>query len=181
MNEISENDSENNSEITTYDDVRATAIRILNRFERSDSYLEKLLAAEMLDFSGKDAKLLADIIHGVLRWQVRLDWILNGFYRGEFDRCITPVKNAMRTALFQMLFLKHTDPLEAIAASSATVARIKGEQPASMVRNVLRNILRHINSIRYPSYEDDIYWYYAVMYSHPRWMVKRWTERFGEA
>lgn len=177
MNEI----SENNTEIIRYAPVRVAALRILNRFERSDSYLEKLLAAEMLDLSGEDAKLLVEIVHGILRWQARLDWILNGFYRGEFDRCLTPVKNAMRIALYQILFLKHIDPLEAVAASTAAIARIKGEQPAGIVHNVLRNILRNVNSIRYPPYEDDVYWYYAVMYSHPRWLVKRWVERFGEA
>lgn len=166
-----------------YEGVRGAAIRILSRLERSDSYLEKLLEIEWKTggHTPQDRALLTEIVYGTLRWQTKLDWILTGFYHGEFDKCLTPVKNAMRVALYQILHVEQVEPITAIAESVATITRIKGDRPAGVVYGVLKNILRHTKDIRYPNYDDDPMWHYAVVYSHPRWLVKRWVEHFGEA
>lgn len=73
----------NNSEIKIethsitdlYQGVRGLAIKILNRIDRTDAYLERLLDNEMksTDMSGPDKALLYEIVHGVVRWQGRLD------------------------------------------------------------------------------------------------------------
>jgi len=44
----------------------------------------------------------------------------------------------------------------------------------------LRNVARNIENIRFPEREEDLQYYLSVVYSHPRWMVKRWLDRFGE-
>jgi len=165
-----------------YEGARGAAIRILSRFERSDSYVDKLLDAEFRlgNLSPQDKALLTELVNGVIRWQAKLDWILTGFYHGEFEKCLTPVKNAMRIALYQVLFLTKIPHSAAINESVEVIKRIKGEKSAGVVNGVLRNVLRNINAIRYPRKDDDIHWYYSVMYSHPRWLVKRWIERFGE-
>ncbi len=165
-----------------YQGARGAAIRILSRFERSDSYIDKLLDAEFRlgGLNPQDKALLTELVNGVMRWQAKLDWILTGFYHGEFEKCLTPVKNAMRVALYQVLFLSKIPHSAAINESVEVIKRIKGEKSAGIVNGVLRNVLRNINAIRYPRKEDDIHWYYSVMYSHPRWIVKRWAERFGD-
>ncbi len=60
-----------------YEGVRGLAVKILNRVERSDAYLEKLLDNEMRnhELSGADKALLYEIVHGVIRWMGRLDWV----------------------------------------------------------------------------------------------------------
>lgn len=165
-----------------YEGARGAAIRILSRFERSDSYVDKLLDAEFRlgSLNTQDKALLTELVNGVIRWQAKLDWILTGFYHGEFEKCLTPVKNAMRIALYQILYLTKIPHPAAINESVEIIKRIKGEKSAGVVNGVLRNVLRHINEIRYPRKDDDIHWYFSVMYSHPRWLVKRWFDRFGE-
>ena len=165
-----------------YEGARGAAIRILSRFERSDSYVDKLLDAEFRlgSLNQQDKALLTELVNGVIRWQSKLDWILTGFYHGEFEKCLTPVKNAMRIALYQVLYLTKIPHPAAINESVEIIKRIKGEKSAGVVNGVLRNVLRHINEIRYPRKDDDIHWYFSVMYSHPRWLVKRWFDRFGE-
>lgn len=165
-----------------YGGARGAAIRVLSRVDQSDSYLDKVLEKELetSDLSNLDKSLLTEIVHGVVRWQSKLDWVLTGFYHGEFTKCITPVKNAMRIALYQIMFLDKIPPFAAVNESVEIIKRIKGIRSANVVNAVLRNILHHIGDIRYPKREEDIARYLSIVYSHPQWMVKRWLEQFGE-
>ncbi len=161
---------------------RSAAIRILSRFERSDSYIDKLLEHEFRtgNLSHLDKGLLNELVHGVIRWRAKLDWALIGFYRGDFLKCLNIVKNAMRVALYQIMYLDRIPVPAAINESVEIVKRIQGERTAGIVNGVLRNLARNLDNIRYPERSDDVIYYLSIMYSHPRWMVKRWLERFGE-
>jgi 16S rRNA (cytosine967-C5)-methyltransferase len=162
--------------------ARASAIRILSRFERSDSYIDKLLDYEFKhgSLSVLDKGLLNELVHGVIRWKAKLDWVLVGFYHGDYLKCLNIVKNAMRVALYQIIYLDRIPIPAAINESVEIVKRVQGDKTAGIVNGVLRNISRNLDNIRYPEREEDFTYYLSVMFSHPRWMVKRWLERFGE-
>jgi 16S rRNA (cytosine967-C5)-methyltransferase len=165
-----------------YKGARGAAIRILSRFERSDSYLDKLLEYELRvgELSIQDKALLTEIVNGTTRWMGKLDWVLTGFYHGEFDKCLTPIKNAMRIALYQIMFLNKIPHAAAINESVEIIKRIKGDKSAGIVNGVLRNITRNLDNIRYPNPEEDKVWYYSVIYSHPKWLVKHWMDIMSE-
>ena len=164
-----------------YSGPRGTAVKILNRVERTDSYLDKLLDTELKaqDLSDVDKGLLNEIVHGVLRWQNRLDWVLNGFSHGNFAKSEINIKNTLRVALYQILFLDRIPHAAAVNEGVEFIKRIRGEKPAGLVNAVLRNIIRNIDGIRYPAPDEDPVQYLAVYYSHPHWMVRRWVARFG--
>jgi 16S rRNA (cytosine967-C5)-methyltransferase len=161
--------------------VRHAAVKILNRYERSDSYTDKLLAFEFLreDFNKFDKALLTEIVNGVIRWRNKLDWILTGFYHGDFQKNLNWVKNAMRVGLYQLLFLTKIPPPIAIYETVEITKQIQGEKTAGMVNGVLRNILRNIENIRYPDRNEDPYYYLAVIYSYPKWLMKKWVDQLG--
>ncbi|OGU56470.1 MAG: 16S rRNA (cytosine(967)-C(5))-methyltransferase [Ignavibacteria bacterium GWF2_33_9] len=161
--------------------VRYSAVKILNRYERSDSYTDKLLAFEFLreDFNKFDKALLTEIVNGVIRWRNKLDWILTGFFYGDFNKNLNWVKNAMRVGLYQLLFLTKIPPPIAIYETVEITKQIQGEKTAGMVNGVLRNILRNIDNIRYPDKEEDPYYYLAVIYSFPKWLMKKWVDQLG--
>jgi 16S rRNA (cytosine967-C5)-methyltransferase len=164
-----------------YQGVRGLSIKILNRIDRTDAYLERMLDNEMksTEMSGPDKALLYEIVHGVVRWQGRLDWILNGFYKGTFSKAIPNLKNALRVALYQVLFLDRVPDYAAVNEVVEFVKKLQGQKPADLVNAVLRNIIRNKNSIRYPNPDEDPVGYLSAYYSHPSWMVKRYIERFG--
>ena len=164
-----------------YGGPRGTAVKILNRVERTDSYLDKVLDIELKaqDLSDVDKGLLNELVHGVLRWQNRLDWVLNGFSHGNFAKSEINIKNTLRVALYQILFLDRIPHAAAVNEGVEFIKRIRGEKPAGLVNAVLRNIIRNIDGIRYPVAEEDPVQYLAVYYSHPHWMVRRWVARFG--
>jgi 16S rRNA (cytosine967-C5)-methyltransferase len=168
-------------ELNIFQGVRGFAIKILNRIDRTDAYLDKLLDIEIKNsnLSGPDKSLLFEIVHGVTRWQNRIDWILNGFYKGQFSKCIPNVKNSMRVALYQILFLDKIPDYAAVNEAVEFVKKFQGQKPADLTNAVLRNIIRSKDSIRYPDPNEDIVAYYSAYYSHPSWIVKRWIKRFG--
>ncbi|MBA4313599.1 MAG: 16S rRNA (cytosine(967)-C(5))-methyltransferase RsmB [Chlorobiaceae bacterium] len=164
-----------------YAGPRGTAVKILNRVERTDSYLDKLLDVELRskEISDLDKSLLAEIVHGVLRWQGRLDWVLNGFTHGNFSKSEVNVRNALRVALYQILFLTQVPHYAAVNEAVEFIKRIRGDKFSGFVNAVLRNIIRTLDGIHYPNPDEDLAQYLAVYYSHPLWMVKRWLPRFG--
>jgi 16S rRNA (cytosine967-C5)-methyltransferase len=166
-----------------YQGVRGLAIKILNRIDRTDAYLERMLDNEMksAELKGQDKALLYEIVHGVVRWQGRLDWILNGFYKGTFSKAIPNLKNALRVALYQILFLDRVPDYAAVNEVVEFVKRLQGQKPADLVNAVLRNIIRSKNAIRYPDPDEDLIGYLSAYYSHPSWLVKRYIQRFGRA
>ena len=168
--------------LNLYNGVRGIAVKILNRIDRTDAYLDKILESEIKnsELTGTDKSLLFEIVHGVIRWLGRIDWVLNGFYKGQFSKCIPNVKNSMRVALYQILFLDRVPDYAAVNESVEFVKKLQGQKSADLTNAVLRNIIRNKESIRYPNPDEDIVSYFSAYYSHPSWLVKRWINRYGE-
>lgn len=170
------------SRLNLYQGVRGLAVKILNRIDRTDAYLDKMLAIEIKnsELQSNDKALLFEIVHGVIRYLGRIDWVLTGFYKGHFSKCIPNVKNAMRVALYQILYLDRVPDYAAVNEAVDFVKKLQGKKPADLTNAVLRNIIRNKNGIRYPDTQENKVAYFTAYYSHPSWMVKRWIARYGE-
>jgi 16S rRNA (cytosine967-C5)-methyltransferase len=166
-----------------YNGPRGTAVKILNRIERSDAYLDKLLDAELRadDMNELDKGLMNEIVTGVTRWKMKLDWVLTGFFHGNFTKAETNIKNALRVALYQIQFLDRVPHSAAVNEAVEFTKYMRGQKAADQVNAILRNIIRNIENIRYPDPEEDKLKNLAVIESHPVWMAKRWVERYGYA
>lgn len=165
-----------------YKDARSCAVKIICRYERSDAYIDKLIDNEIKNnqfLNEFDKSLLNELVHGVVRWIRRLDWFLNGFYRGNYEKCVPEIKNAMRVALYQILFLNKIPYSAAVNEAVEFVKRIHGEKHAGVVNGLLRMIIRTLDSLVWPTREIDEANYLGIIQSHPNWLVKRWIQRFG--
>ncbi len=164
-----------------YRGVRGIAVRILTRVERTDAYLDKLLESEMRnsDLNPMDKRLLNELVHGVLRHTSKLDWVLTGFYRGQYVKVVPNVRNALRVALYQILYLSRIPHHAAVNEAVEFIKKYRGQKLASTMNGLLRNIARNIENIRYPLATNDELQYLSVVHSHPTWLVKRWHKRFG--
>lgn len=160
---------------------RAIAVKILSLVEQRDAYLDKLLDYELSisNLHSRDRRLLTELATGVLRWESKLDWVLAEFYHGEYQQIVPVVRNAMRVALYQILYLNRIPFSAAVNESVAIVKSLKGNRPARAVNGVLRSIIRNLDGLSWPDRLSDLSGYLSVMYSHPRWMVDRWLTRYG--
>ena len=162
-------------------DPRGTAVKILNRIERSDAYLDKLLDAELRsdDMNELDKGLMNEIVTGVVRWKMKLDSVVTGFLMVEFTKAETNIKNALRVALYQIQFLDRVPHAAVVNEAVEFIKRLEGQKAADLVNAILRNIIRNIENIRYPDPEEDKIRNLAVIESHPVWMTKRWVDVKG--
>ena len=164
-----------------YKGPRGIAVKILNRIERTDSYLDKLLDVELRsdELNDLDKRFLTELTHGVVRWKTRLDFIIEQFCKNKFAMQDPNIRNAMRVALYQILFLSKIPHAAAVNEAVEFVKKIRGQKAANLVNAVLRNIIRNLNKLPTPDHETDPVQYLSIMYSHPSWMVKRWVDRYG--
>src|SRR5258706_1159926 len=166
---------------TIYSDARSLAVKILTRVERTDAYLDKLIDFEIKTdlLNDYDRSLLNEMCHGVIRWMRRLDWFLNGFYRGNWEKCTPEIKNTLRVALYQILFLNKIPDYAAVNEATEFIKKISTQKHADVVNGLLRTIIRTKEDLVYPTREIDEVKYLGIMQSHPNWMVRRWIARFG--
>lgn len=164
-----------------FNNARSVAVKILVRCERTDAYLDKLIDSEIKrsELNDLDKALLNELSHGVIRWMRRLDWFLNGFYRGQYEKCLPDVKNAMRVALYQILFLNKIPYAAAVNEAVEFIKKIRGDRHAGVVNGLLRTIIRTLDSLVWPTREIDEVNYLGIIQSHPNWLVRRWINRFG--
>lgn len=164
-----------------YKGPRGIAVKILNRVERTDSYLDKLLDTELKsdELNELDKRFLTELTHGVIRWKTRLDFIIEHFCKNKFAMQDPNIRNALRVALYQILFLTKIPHAAAVNEAVEFVKKIRGQKAANLVNAILRNIIRNINKLPTPDNETDPIQYLSIMYAHPSWIVKRWVERYG--
>jgi 16S rRNA (cytosine967-C5)-methyltransferase len=131
------------------------------------------------DLDPRDRALVTELVYGVLRWQGRLDWIIDQQARTKPDKIALPVRVILRLATYQLLFL---DRIPAAAAVNEAVKLAKTSQPPHVVRfvnGILRAISRKRKILQKAQLEGSSENRLSVLYSYPAWLVQRWLDSLG--
>ena len=132
------------------------------------------------NLSGPDRGLFAELVFGVLRRQGTLDHILSGLLAQPLARQEPQVLIFLRLGLYQLLYLDRI-PESAAVNESVNLAKQILPRSSGLVNAVLRNYLRHKDSVTYPDPVAAPAAYIAARHSHPAWLVKQWFSQIGEA
>ncbi|MCL4509644.1 MAG: 16S rRNA (cytosine(967)-C(5))-methyltransferase RsmB [Bacteroidetes bacterium] len=164
-----------------YETAREVAVKILNRIERTDSYLDKLLDFELRnsDLSKLDKSFLTELVNGTIRWKVKIDYVISQFYRGDYSKLDINIKNAIRLAMYQIMLLERVPQSAAVNEAVEFIKKLRGQYLANLVNAILRTAIRKLNFVEYPSVEDDPVKALSVVHSFPTWLVRRFVNRFG--
>ena len=126
--------------------------------------------------SGRERRFVNGLVYGVVRWQKRLDWVLNHFINPRFQ-VDARHRNILRLGAFQLL---HLDGVPAHAAIFETVQLAKGGRNTSgFINAVLRSVQREAHTLTYPPLGENPVEHISLSQSYPTWMVKRWIEERG--
>lgn len=157
---------------------REIALQALLEFRKSGAWPDLYLKNKLNDVSRAQAALATNITYGVLQKQSLLDYYISCFSSVKLPKITPIVLDAMRMAVYQILFL---DKIPDSAAVNEAVDLIKkhGQSKASGFANgVLRTIVRqkdNLPEVKGKTFTETL----AIRYSHPVWLVRRLIKMLG--
>ncbi len=189
---------------------RRTAVDALETMHRTSALAAEAVGALLRQrkMSPEDQGLLWEIVHGVTRHRTTIDRILEAFSRLKLDRVQPRVLQALRVAVYQMVWLDRIPAPSAVYESVEIVKRGFPVWVTKFVNGCLRSVVRAIDlkvggrlppedraravpvrGLRYclftepflPDPAVDLPGMLALQFGHPPWLVARWLREYGEA
>ncbi len=118
--------------------------------------------------ASRDRAMAWHLVWGVLRRRNELDYLVELLSHREIAKLDAPVLAALRIGLLEMGHGRA--PSHAVVNEAVQLCKIAGTARAAPLVNA---ILRHYDaSVPLPP---------EVLLNHPRWLLRRWTERIGQA
>jgi len=162
---------------------RNLALRTLNglvhRQSYSDNYLDDLFQRNRY-LDNRDRAFISNLVQGVLRWRLRLDWVIGQFSDFPLKKIDSNVLNILRLAVFQILFLDRVPESAAVnEAVNQTKTDKRTRHVSPFVNGILRRICRQKDKVEFPDRDRDAAHRLSVFYSYPGWIVDKWVRSLG--
>jgi 16S rRNA (cytosine967-C5)-methyltransferase len=151
---------------------RQRALYILFQVLERKKSLREVFPKYREGLSEVDMSFLQELIYGVLRKLLYLDWRIRQ-YLSKPEGLKPETRMNLRIGAYQILFMRVPD----WAAVNETV---KVEKRTGRNPNVVNAVLRRIAAQRHePPLPQDPIKRLSIVTSHPEWLVSRWVDRFG--
>lgn len=162
---------------------RDLALSVLNSDDGGSSKAEWSLSERWDAFpwaDERDRSLAMNLVQGVRRWRLRLDWIVRRCIEFPFKRVDPPVLNILRLAIYQILFMSKV-PQSAAVDEAVRQARTISNKPhlTGFVNAILRGVCRERKALILPPPKGKSVEELSVYYSFPEWMVSMWASEMG--
>ncbi|MFH1177864.1 MAG: RsmB/NOP family class I SAM-dependent RNA methyltransferase [Acidobacteriota bacterium] len=147
-------------------DPRQGAARILVRVETGGAHAARLLGAA--------PGAMRELVLGVLRWQLTLDYLIARHLRLPLGELEPEVRAILRTGLYEAQRMRTPAPVA--VAEAVRVAKLMARRATGLINAVLRRAVAE----PWPDPEDESL-PLAQRFSHPAWLIERWQGILGEA
>ncbi len=155
--------------------ARSISVEILIDFE--DNGVLDYSRANKLE--SRDRAEVREYVQNILRRRSYLDFLIDQFSNVKINEMKSSLKNILRLGVYDMVFMDSTPDYAAINESVEIAKYSLGSRTGDLTNAILRNLQRDIDDLPKPNFEDRTK-LVATTFSHPEWLVKRWTNRFGE-
>lgn len=156
---------------------RLAAHRLLRRVEEG-AHASVAAEGTLAGMAGRDRALAMELAYGCIRLRARLDHEIAHFSSRPLDRLDPGIHQWLRIGLYQLREMR----VPAHAAVNETVegaGETDGRGASGYVNGVLRSAAREDpRSEIFPSLEEDPEEHLVLYGSHPRWLVRRWLDRW---
>jgi 16S rRNA (cytosine967-C5)-methyltransferase len=159
--------------------TRALALIALEAIWQGEQKPKDVLEDLSDSIDRRDRAFLMELVYGVVRFRDTLDWVLAGLLKKPSGLSRDTINN-LRLAVYQILFMRV--PPRAAVHEAVEIEKKHGKP--GVVNAVLRNLVRipEAERLNFERVEKKgVAPFIALRTSHPRWLVKRWVQRFGEA
>jgi 16S rRNA (cytosine967-C5)-methyltransferase len=145
---------------------------------RNGLLLDLAFERRAAQLEARDRRWVQELVWGMLRSRSRLDAILATRVRGGLSVLDDDVAELLRLGSYQLLSMDSVPPYAAIGETVELTKQRHGIGASKLANAVLRRIDRERAQIE-PAVPADVSEALAQRYSHPRWVVDRWRDRFG--
>jgi 16S rRNA (cytosine967-C5)-methyltransferase len=161
--------------------VRQLASEILFKVDTRKAYADVLLDHSLKDaaLSDRDRALLTELAYGTLRWRGKIDARLNFYLRSSLEDTDPFIRNLLRVAFYQLLFLDKIPDYAAVNEAVQLAKAHGGDKVAGFVNAVLRHLLREQDRTAEPQPSNNWQATLSTEHSHPQWLIKKWLDYFG--
>lgn len=144
--------------------------------------MEDLLSAALRRYPHlprRERALLLELVQGVKRWEIRLDYLLARLATQPLKKMHPLVLTSLRLGAYQLLWLDRM-PARAVLNEAGKLAKARGLAKAQV--GFINAMLRRLAAGDLPAEPDaaaDPVLALSVTQAHPEWLVRRWLERYG--
>ena len=157
---------------------RAVAAEICTDLRRGE-FLDQSFERRVAPLDARDRRWTRELVYGMLRHRGWIDSILSDRVRGGIVRLDPDVIDLLRLGVYQLTNMGSVPAYAAIAQTVELAKRRHGLGASKLVNAVLRRTDRERAELNVAASADAAE-ALALKYSHPRWLVSRWIERWGE-
>ncbi|MFL5638201.1 MAG: 16S rRNA (cytosine(967)-C(5))-methyltransferase RsmB [Gemmatimonadaceae bacterium] len=158
--------------------ARAVAAEILVDLRRGE-FLDQTFERRIVPLDARDRRWTRELVYGMLRRRAEIDAILSERVRGGLARLDPDVIDLLRLGVYQLMNMGSVPAYAAIAQTVELAKRRHGLGASKLVNAVLRRTDREREHLVEATPTDAVD-ALALKYSHPRWLIARWIERWGE-
>jgi 16S rRNA (cytosine967-C5)-methyltransferase len=161
--------------------ARAAAFAVLRRL-RGGARLDDSAAAlpELSSLGKADRALANELVNGTVKRKGSIDAVLGAYTRAPLKGADPDVRDALRLAAFQLLFLDRV-PAYAVVDDAVTLASRRGKRAGGFVNAVLRRVAAEGRDKLVELGEGDGSRAWAVRLSYPAWLVKLLRRDLGDS
>lgn len=160
---------------------RICALEILIELEQGKVRVNDLLHQRLGKLQPPDRALATRLVMGVLRLRGQLDWLWEAYSRRPLSQIDPIVVNILRLGAYQHAHCDGITPY-ALVNESVLLTRHKGRKfAAGFVNAVLRSLTKSPPPPLPEATSADSLPQLSKLLSHPKWLIKRWVDRFGLA
>jgi len=149
---------------------RAVALAALREWRTTEAFADAILARRLRSsqLTPADRAFATELLYGVIRNLTLLDFWIGSLRSQNLE---LGARDILRLGLYQLFFLETPEH----AAVFETV-ELADPKLRSLVNAVLRNAVRNKEALLQSARQQDL----AIKSSHPRFLIDRWTQNFGE-
>ena len=158
--------------------ARAVAAEICVDLRRGE-FLDQSFERRIGPLDARDRRWTRELVYGMLRTRASIDTVLSDRVRGGLARLDPDVIDLLRLGVYQLLNMGSVPAYAAIAQTVELAKRRHGIGASKLVNAVLRRTDRERDQLITAAPPDTVD-ALALKYSHPRWLIARWIDLWGE-
>ena len=158
---------------------RKTAFDVLMDVEKNGAYSNLSLNSFIEKNRPDSPAFVRELVYGVLRNRMLLDWFLGQLIPSGLKKIKKQDLTLLRMGVYQLSYMKSV-PEYAAVSETVNMSKKLARGRERFINGVLRGYIRNRQQLVLPDRERDLEEYLSIVYSAERWIVRLWTDAYGE-